>query len=178
MRRLLLTAAVALACATVAQPVYAQLSFGPQAAIMTGLEEVQGGGDLNGTFGLGGRVVLSPPIPVLSVGIVGQGVYYFPDSGSMQTFGIGGKVGLGLPLVSPYVIGGLRWARSGPDGGDSTTESGGTIGAGVELNLPAAPFGIFLEGTMEFNDELTGFPGAEDIDVNPLVIQAGVMFGG
>jgi hypothetical protein len=35
-----------------------------------------------------------------------------------------------------------------------------------------------VEVTFEFNEELTGFPGAEDFDVNPMVIQAGVLVGG
>ena len=49
-----------------------------------------------------------------------------------------------------------------------------SIGLGVQLGM----IPVFAEATMEFNDELTGFPGAEDIDVNPLVLQAGVLIGG
>jgi hypothetical protein len=172
MRRLLLTASVALACATVAQHAQAQISFGGQAALMTGLEEGSSG---NGTFGVGPRVQLSPPLPMLSLGIVGQGVYYFPDSGGYMTYGLSGKLGLSFPMVSPYIIGGWQWRRSSPEGaGDAVTENGLTIGAGVQLGMVP----VFVEGTMEFNDELTGFPGAGDIDVNPLVLQAGVLVGG
>ena len=180
MRRLLLTASLALAGAALAQPVDAQFTFGAQGAYMTGLEDlsgVSGASDLNGTMGIGARVQFSPPIPMLSLALVGQGVYYFPDCGggdcSYQTYGIGAKLGLGLPVISPYAIGGWQWRRSG--NGTTDTENGLTAGLGVSLNLPAAPFDIFLEGTMEFNDEI---PTQPDFDVNPLVIQVGVMLGG
>jgi hypothetical protein len=77
-------------------------------------------------------------------------------------------------MISPYIIGGWQWRRSSPDGGESTTENGVAVGAGVQLGM----IPVFVEATMEFNDELTGFPGAEDLDVNPLVLQAGVLVGG
>jgi hypothetical protein len=173
MRRLLLTASVALACATVAQPVDAQIGFGGQAALMTGLEDVQAG-DMNGTFGIGPRVEFSPPIPVLQLAVVGQGVYYFPDDGGYLTYGLGGKLGLSTPVVSPYVIGGWQWRRSSPDVGDSETLDGPMVGLGVGLGV----IPVFVEVTFEFNEEPTGFPGAEDFDVNPMVIQAGILVGG
>jgi len=172
MRRLLMTASVALACATVAQPVDAQFSFGAQGALMTGVEEVQAG-DMNGTMGLGARVQVSPPIPVLSIGVVGQGVYYFPDDAVLDnymTYGLGAKLGFSFPLVSPYIIGGWQWRRA-EAGGVTDTESGGTFGGGVQLGM----IPVFLEATIEFNDEI---PTAQNFDVNPLVIQAGFMFGG
>jgi Outer membrane protein beta-barrel domain len=171
MRRLLLTASVAVACATVAQPANAQVSFGVQGALITGLEEVQAG-DLNGTMGLGGRVQFSPPIPGFALGIVGQGVYYFPDIDdlSYMTYGLGAKVGLSTPVVSPYVIGGWQWRRS--SFGDFTnTETGPTVGVGVQLGMIPA----FLEVTMEFNEEDEIDP---DFDTDPLIIQAGVLIGG
>mgnify|MGYP003395132007 CR=1 FL=1 len=173
MRRLILTASVAVACATLAQPVDAQFQFGPQAAYMTGLGEIQGGGDLNGTMGVGGRVQFSPPIPSLSIGVVGQGVYYFPDCGggdcSYMTYGLGAKLGLAFPMISPYVIGGWQWRRSG--NGTTNTETGATVGLGVALGMVP----VFVEATMEFNEEITAAP---DYDNNPLVIQAGVLLGG
>ncbi len=173
MRRLLLTASLAVACATLAQPAAAQFQFGAQGAYMTGLEEVTGGGDLNGTIGLGGRVQFSPPLPMLSIGVVGQGVYYFPDCGggdcSYMTYGLSGKVGLGLPMISPYVIGGWQWRRSG--NGTTTTENGATVGLGVQLGM----IPVFVEANMEFNDEI---PSAPDFDNNPLVLQAGILIGG
>jgi opacity protein-like surface antigen len=174
MRRLILTASVAVACATMAQPVDAQFQFGVQGAYMTGLEEIQAGGDLNGTMGVGGRVQFSPPIPTLSIGVVGQGVYYFPDCGGVDckymTYGIGAKLGLALPMVSPYVIGGWQWRKS-EVGTFSGTENGATAGVGVALGM----IPVFVEATMEFNEE---DPLDPDFDVNPLVIQAGVLIGG
>ena len=174
MRRLLLTASLALVGATLAQPVDAQISFGAQGAYMTGLEDlsgVSGASDLNGTIGLGGRAQFSPPVPGLSLGIVGQGVYYFPEGdGSYMTYGLGGKIGLALPMISPYAIGGWQWRRS-ESGGVTDTQNGLTAGLGVQLGMVP----VFVEATMEFNDEI---PTAPDFDVNPLVIQAGVMIGG
>jgi hypothetical protein len=46
------------------------------------------------------------------------------------------------------------------------------IGVGVQLNLAVS---VFLEGSFEFNDEVTGFP---DFDNNPIVIKGGVLLGG
>jgi opacity protein-like surface antigen len=169
MRRLILTLSMAAAFAAAAQPTEAQLSYGLQAAMLTGLEEVTAGPDLNGTFGIGPRVIVAPPL--FPVGLVGQGVYYFPEGdGSYMTYGLGAILRLPLPMISPYVIGGWQWRRSG--NGTTTTENGPTVGLGVQLNV-AMP--IFLEATMEFNDEI---PSAPDFDVNPLVIQGGVLLGG
>jgi opacity protein-like surface antigen len=166
MRRLLLTASVAVACATLAQPVDAQFQFGAQGAYMTGLEEVTGGGDMNGTIGVGGRVQFSPPIPALSLAVVGQGVYYFPEAGDYMTYGLGAKLGLAFPMISPYVIGGYQWRKT-----DVETLNGFTAGAGVQLGMVP----VFVEATMEFNDEI---PTAPDFDNNPLVLQAGILIGG
>lgn len=51
--------------------------------------------------GLGGRVMFSPPIPVLSLALVGQGVYYFPENGDYMSYGIGARFGLALPVITP-----------------------------------------------------------------------------
>ena len=45
------------------------------------------------------------------------------------------------------------------------------IGVGVQLHF-AVP--LFLEGSLEFNDEVTGMP---DFDTNPIVIKGGIMLG-
>jgi hypothetical protein len=171
MRRLIVTASVALACATVAQPAVAQVSFGGQAALMTGLEDVQAG-DMNGTFGIGPRVEVSPPIPVLQLAVVGQGVYYFPDGDfNYMTYGLGAKLGFSTPVVSPYVVGGWQWRRTSAEGIDAVTESGPTVGVGLGLGV----IPVFIEATFEFNDEI---PSDPDFDNNPMVIQAGVLVGG
>jgi hypothetical protein len=170
MRRLFLTASLALACATVAQPADAQVSFGAQGAMITMLDEAT---DLNGTFGIGPRVEFSPPIPTLQLGIVGQGVYYFPDVDgfNFMTYGLGAKVGLSTPMVSPYVIGSWQWRRASFDGFDSVTESGATVGLGVGLGM----IPVFVEAQMEFNED---DPAVPDVDNDPIVIQAGVLVGG
>jgi hypothetical protein len=169
MRRLFLTASLALACATVAQPADAQVSFGGQAGMITMLDEAT---DMNGTFGVGPRVQFSPPIPGLTLGIVGQGLYYFPDGDfNFMTYGLGAKVGLSTPMISPYVIAGWQWRRTSAEGFDAVTESGATAGVGVGLGM----IPVFVEATMEFNEDN---PSAPDFDNDPIVIQAGVLVGG
>jgi opacity protein-like surface antigen len=168
MRRLILTLSMAAAFAAAAQPVEAQLQYGLQGALMTGLEEAS---SLNGTFGIGPRVVVAPPL--FPVGLVGQGVYYFPEGdGSYMTYGLAAMLRLPLPLISPYVIGGWQWRRASAND-VSDTQNGATIGAGVQLNI-AVP--IFLEGTFEIGDDIPSAPA--DFDNTALVIQGGVLLGG
>ena len=165
MRRLLLTLSVAVACVAVAQPAEAQLKYGLQGALITALEEAS---DLNGTFGIGPRVALQPPL--LPIGVVGQGVYYFPEGdGSYMTYSLAAQLRLPLPVFNPYAIGGWQWRRS--SNGTSETVNGAMIGVGVQLNLAVS---VFLEGSFEFNDEVTGFP---DLDNNPIVIKGGILLG-
>lgn len=176
MRRLLLILTMAVASVALARPASAQLpiKYGVQAAYMTGLEDLSasvpaGVSDLNGTFGLGARVALQPP--VLPVGLVGQGVYYFPEGdGSYMTYSLAAQLRLPLPMVSPYAIAGWQFRRSS-GGGSSNTESGAMVGAGIQLNLGLS---LFLEGTLEFNEEISTAP---DFDNNPIVIKGGIMLG-
>jgi hypothetical protein len=166
MRRLLLTLSVAAALVAVAQPAEAQLKYGLQGALMTALEEAS---SLNGTIGIGPRVALQPPL--LPIGVVGQGVYYFPEGdGSYMTYSLAAQLRLPLPMVNPYAIGGWQWRRSSAND-VSETVNGAMIGVGVQLNLAVS---VFLEGSFEFNDEVTGFP---DLDNNPIVIKGGVLLG-
>lgn len=169
MRRLLLALTVAVASVALAQPATAQLpiKYGIQGAMSTSVDEATG---LDGTFGLGARVALQPPI--LPIGVVGQGVYYFPDGdGNYMTYSLAAQLRLPLPLVSPYAIGGWQWRRSS-GGGSSNTENGAMVGVGVQLNLGVS---LFLEGTMEFNDVPTGLP--DSFDASPIVIKGGVLLG-
>lgn len=176
MRRLLLTLTIAVASVALAKPADAQipLKYGVQAAYLTGLDEVSaaaaaaGASDFNGTFGLGARAALQPPL--LPVGLVAQGVYYFPEGdGSYMTYSLAAQLRLPLPLISPYAIGGWQFRRSS-GGGESDTQSGAMIGAGVQLNLGLS---LFLEGTMEFNDA----PSATIDADNAIVIKGGLMLG-
>lgn len=172
MRRLFTILSVAILGATLAQPADAQFKGGVQGSVMTGLEDVSGipgAASLSGTFGLGLRGAFQPPL--LPVGVVAQGVYYFPEGdGSYTTYSLAGQLRLPLPMVSPYAIGGWQWRRTAI-GDASVTESGPMVGVGVQLNLGVA---LFLESSFEFNEEITGAP---DFDNNPIVIKGGVMLG-
>ena len=170
MRRLLQILSAAVVLVAVAQPVEAQFKFGVQGAVLTGLDEVTAGPDLNGTFGLGGRVAFQPPL--LPIGVVGQGVYYFPDCGggdcSYMTYSLAAQLRLPLPVINPYAIGGWQWRRAG--NGTTVTENGFMAGVGVQLNLAVA---VFLEASMEFNDAPSTTVDAD----NSIVIKGGVMLG-
>ena len=169
MRRLLLTLTVAVASVALAQPASAQLplKFGIQGAMQTALDDAT---ELNGTFGVGARVALQPP--VLPVGLVAQGVYYFPDLDdySYITYSAAAQLRIPLPMLSPYAIGGWQFRRQSL-GGVSDTSDGPMIGVGVQLNLGLS---LFLEGTMEFNDLPDGVP---DFDNDPIVIKGGILLG-
>ena len=179
MRRLLLTLTVAVASVALVQPASAQLpiSYGVQGAFLTSLDEVDaaasdGSFDLNGTFGLGARVAFEPP--AFPIGVVGQGVYYFPDCAGLDcgylTYSIAAQLRLPLPTISPYAIGGWQWRRGSVEG-ESNTESGAMVGVGLQFNLGVS---LFLEGSMEFNEEISTNP---DFDNDPIVIKGGIMLG-
>jgi hypothetical protein len=164
MRRSILTM-VAVALVASARPTEAQLSYGLQGALLTGIEDET----LDGTFGIGPRVGFT--LPAVPIGAVGQGVYYFPEGeGSYMTYGLSALVRLPLPVVSPYAIGGWQWRRSSAND-QSETQSGAAIGVGVQVNFGVS---LFLEGTMEFNDE----PAPNADPDHSIVIQGGVLLGG
>jgi hypothetical protein len=174
MRPMPLIIATTFVLVALAAPADAQFSFGAQGAVITGVDDLStilpGAPDLNNTYGLGARVVFQAP--VLPIGLVGQGTYYFPDADDydLRTYGIAARFRLSTPLISPYGLGGWQWRRTST-GGTSNTESGAMLGVGVELNLGIS---LFLEGTYEFTEELTGNP---DFDNAPIVIKGGIMFG-
>ena len=174
MRRILLTLSTVFALVALAAPVDAQLKFGAQGAVMSSVDDLStitpGAPDLSGTFGLGARVALQPPLA--PIGVVAQGVYYFPDVDDYDymTYSIAAQLRMTTPLLSPYALGGWQWRRTS-FAGTSGTESGAMIGVGVQLNFMVA---LFLEGTLEFNDEVTGMP---DFDNKPIVIKGGIIFG-
>ncbi len=174
MRRSFLTLATAFALVALAAPADAQFSFGAQGAVITGVDDLgtitPGAPDLSNTYGLGARVVFQAP--VLPIGLVAQGTYYFPDADDFDygTASLAARFRLSTPVISPYGLGGWQWRRTST-GGTSNTESGAMLGVGVELNLGIS---LFLEGTYEFTEELTGNP---DFDNNAIVIKGGIMFG-
>jgi len=174
MRSMPLIIATTCVLVALAAPADAQFSFGAQGAVITGVDDLStilpGAPDLSNTYGLGARVVFQAP--VLPIGLVGQGIYYFPDADdySYSTYSLAARFRLSIPLISPYGLGGWQWRRTST-GGASNTESGAMFGVGVELNLGIS---LFLEGTYEFTEEL---PGNPDFDNNPIVIKGGIMFG-
>lgn len=173
MRRLVLILTVAAASVALVRPASAQipLKYGVQAATQTSIDKASNLGALDDSFGLGARVALQPPL--LPVGLVGQGVYYFPDCSvdcSYLTYSIAAQLRLPLPMVSPYAIGGWQFRRISSSG-DSDTTDGPMVGLGVQLDLGVS---LFLEGSMEFNEVPQGAP---DLDNDPIVIKGGILLG-
>lgn len=171
MRRLLMPLTAAFALVALAQPVDAQLKFGAHGAVITGIDEVTisnvtYNSGINGTFGLGGRAMLDPPL--LPVALVGSATYYFMDT-SYYTGTLAGQLRLPLPIIKPYATLGYQLRKS--EGADS--ETGFMLGAGVQLDLGVS---LFLEGTFEIGEDLT--VAQEDIDTNSIVIKGGILFGG
>jgi len=179
MRRLLFVLGAVMAFVAVASPASAQIKFGVHGDYIAGgfgdLADVAGGDfDFGGDFGVGGRLGFSPP--ALPIAVYGDLTYFFPscgDSGdcSYWTAGIGGQLGLPLPAIRPYVLGGWQWQSFGLDGLDSTTNNHPFFGVGVELSMLA---GLFVEGQWEFNDSFD----TDAISVTPFVLKAGFGFGG
>jgi hypothetical protein len=173
MRRLLLPFAASFALVALAQPVDAQLKFGAHGAVITGLDEVTDAGTavttINGTFGLGGRVMLDPPL--LPVALVGSGTYYLTDDTepSYYTATLAGQLRLPLPVVKPYATLGYQYRKS--EGADA--ETGFMLGAGLQLDFAVS---LFLEGTFEVGDDIA--VAAEQLNTNRIVFKGGVLFGG
>ena len=174
MRHMLLTISTVFALVALTAPADAQFNIGAQGAVISGVGDLStvspGAPDLNNTYGLGARVGLQPPLS--PIGVVGQGVYYFPDAAdySYSTYSLAARLRLSTPLLSPYVLGGWQWRRAS-SGGTSNTESGAMFGVGVQLNFVVS---LFLEGNFEFHEEVAG---TTDFDNNPIVIKGGIIFG-
>lgn len=173
MRHTLLTISAGLALVVLASPVDAQvpLKFGAQGAVITSVDDFAEDQGMSGTFGLGGRVLLDPPL--FPLGVIGSATYYFPDIDELTywTATAAAQLRLPLPTVAPYLLAGWQLRRSSI-GDFSDNQNGPVVGAGIQLNLGLS---LFLEGTFEFNDEIEAAP---DLDNNPLVIKGGVLFGG
>lgn len=170
MRRMIMTVSAVFALAVLAMPADAQLKVGAQAAMMTSLDEAT---ELDGVFGLGGRLALDPPL--FPLGAIVSATYYFPDTDPVDltywTATAAAQLRLPLTVVKPYVLAGWQLRRASV-GDISENENGPVIGAGVQVDLALS---LFLEATFEFNEEVEANP---DLDNNPLVIKGGVMFGG
>ena len=174
MRRFSFVLSALAALAVFANAADAQIKFGAHGAVITGLDEVLVAGENvnipSGTFGLGARAMLDPPL--LPVAVVGSYTKYFPEGdGSVWTATIAGQLRLPLPVFKPYVTAGYQLR---PEDAAENSQNGFMIGAGVQLDFMLS---LFLEGGFEFGKdiEVTGLP---TIDTNRLVIKGGAMFGG
>ena len=174
MRGMLLTLSTVCGLVALAAPVDAQIKFGAQGAVMSSLGDLstilRGAPKLSGTSGVGARAALQPLL--LPIGVVAQGVYYFPDADDYDymTYSLAAQLRMSTPLISPYALGGWQWRRTST-GGTSNTETGAIVGVGVQLNFGVS---LFLEASYEFNEDLTGVP---NFDTDPIVIKGGFMFG-
>lgn len=184
MRRLMFLLGTAAMIAGTAAPADAQLKFGVQGSYIAGgfgtLDDVVGDiedRDLSGDFGIGGRLAFSPPL--LPVGGYASVTYYFPSCEmadcSYWTADLGATLGIPLPLVRPYVVGGWQWKRYELDVTGFTTDAQNNpfAGLGVQLNLGVS---VFLEGVWEFEGDLPG--STDELSVTPFVLKGGVLFGG
>jgi opacity protein-like surface antigen len=147
-RTLLLPALVGLALA-IPHTVQGQFFLGGHAAFTT----YQDGG-------AGGGARLGLNLPVLPLDIVGVAELFSPscsegrDGCSLWGASLDANLRLPIPLVRPYVTGGLSY-RDGDRGGElgSKSESGLNLGLGVDLNLGVR---LFADWRYEFLDEFEG----------------------
>lgn len=178
MRRFSFVFSAVAALAVFAIPADAQIKFGAHGAVITGLDEVLIAGEQvgvpSGTFGLGARAMIDPPL--LPVALVASGTYYFDDGDeSVWTGTLAGQLRIPLPIVKPYVTAGYQIR---PDDAAGNSQKGFMIGAGLQLDLAVS---VFLEGGFEIGKdiEVADLPGlTEALDTNRLVVKGGVMFGG
>lgn len=173
MRRYMFVLGSAFALAVLANPVEAQFKVGLHGAVLTGVDAVTISGSsatidrASATFGAGARLMLDPPL--LPFAVVGSGTYYSMDAGKYYEGTLAGQLRIPLPIIKPYVTGGLQYKK--PEGVDADT--GFMAGLGVQLDFMLS---LFLEATLEFNEDAT--IGTETIDNSPLVIKGGILFGG
>ena len=178
MRRSMFALSTVFAFALMANPVDAQIKFGVHGAAITGLDEVviagQNVGVPSGTYGIGGRAMLDPPL--LPVALVASGTKYFPEGdGSLWTATLAAQLRIPLPIIKPYVTGGYQIR---PEDAAGNSQNGLMVGAGLQLDLGVS---IFLEGGLEIGKDIdpADIPGlAAALDTNRIVVKGGVMFGG
>lgn len=171
MRRVLLTLSAVFALVVLANPVEAQFKIGVQGAMITSAADIPTF-ELNGKLGAGARLMLDPPLFPLA--LVGGFVYYKPDCADCKywTASLAAQLRIPLPLVAPYVIGGLQTRRT-TAGPESDAETGIMLGAGVQVNLGLS---LFLEGTLELSKDDVAVAGIPDLD-SPIVIKGGILIG-
>ncbi|MDC0160163.1 hypothetical protein OAJ07_01810 [Gemmatimonadales bacterium] len=145
-------------------PVEAQLRVGGNVATVSGFDRAS---DLNGTFGVGGRLGIE--LPVFPVGLYGSITHYFPDGAEVRywTASVFGKLGLPIPVVSLYGISGIQ-RRARTLSGVTDSGNGFFVGLGLEVGA------LFLEGAAGFNADN---PALSDLDNDPLTFKGGFIIG-
>lgn len=88
----------------------------------------------NGFHGMGAATFSLPAAPVK---LRADALYHTFDGASI--FGLNGDAVYSFAPgpVSPYVLGGLSWARTKPDGVDAQTDFGYNLGGGINFGLAA-----------------------------------------
>lgn len=164
MRRFAFAMSAVLALAVMANPADAQIKLGAHVAMISGISDVQ---ELDGILGFGARAGIQAP--ALPIGVFASATYFNPDCDDCGywTGSLFGKLGLPLPIVSPYLLGGVQ--RRATSAGDlSAADNGIFVGLGVQLQK------LFIEGAMEFNED---DPSVPDFDNDPIVFKAGILIG-
>lgn len=161
LRTLAVAAAAVFALVAAPQDAQAQVpvKFGVHVANATDVAD--------GTWGLGARVGIDPPVMPLS--FFGTVDYFFPDCGDgdcgYQNFAVDANfTPLPFPMVDVYLTGGLLLRRLSIEDA-SETFTGFSLGAGVAFNFVAS---AYLEARNEFfSDEDGG---------NQILIRLGLLF--
>lgn len=176
MRRLLLTATTLVALAAMASPAAAQLKIGVHGATITSLGEVTNNTetfDLSGDFGLGGKLMFD--FPMLPIALIAGGEYYFPDCGTVDcsyySALVGANLYLPLPVIKPYLTGGLQYRKLDLNVAGTEGDSGAVVGLGVQLDFMIS---VYLEGMFEFYSD---DPMVPDFDNDPITIKGGILIG-
>ena len=164
MRRFGFALSAVFALAIMAVPADAQLKFGGHAAMISSVDEASSPRRIvRRRWSSGCRV------PALPIGAYGSVTYYFPDGDDLSywTGSVFGKLGLPLPIVSPYALVGIQ-RRAASVGDVSESDNGFFAGVGVGFSS------LFIEATFEFVEDDPAFP---DFDNDPLVFKGGFIIG-
>ncbi len=125
-----------------------------RAQLNPGIHVARATDSFGGTNGVGASVELS--FPVFPIDLFVAGEYFFPDCGTVDDCAfMGGSadlhLGLPIPVVTPYVTGGLVYRRTDVGGGVGAVAKTG-YGGGVGLNLGALVLGAYAEVRYEVVD--------------------------
>jgi hypothetical protein len=141
---------------------------GGDAQIYFGAHAVHAADAFGGAMGAGVRAGVD--LPVLPFDVIGSAEYFFPDCSNAQSdcklhgVTLDGQVRMVLPVIRPYIVGGLAHRRFSAGGTDEDA-TGLAVGAGLDLALGGVR--IFGEGRYEFLDA----------PEKQVVTRLGLMFG-